>query len=96
MTAPSIVDFRTANRTGNGLTLTVDTPTHTNLVDKIYVLWASDGDDDTATISGTGWSTLYNEIDLPSTSLPNAGAFYGWYKLADSEPSTYTVTATVP
>ena len=95
MTLPSIVSgHTTAVRTSNGTTLTCNVPTHSN-GDTIYFLWASDGDADSASISGTGWTDVYTDQVLASSGVADSGSFYCWKRTASSEPSTYTVTSAV-
>jgi hypothetical protein len=95
MAAPSIVPgYTVAARTSNGTTLAVTVPTHTD-GDTLYFAWASDGDADSASINGTGWTTVISDYALPSTGVPDSGAFYLWKRTASSEPASYTVTASV-
>lgn len=95
MAAPSIVGgYTEGGLVSNATTQTVTVPTYTN-GDKIYVVWATDGDSATATISGSGWTVLEGPRDIESTTVPNAGVMYIWYRTASSEPASYTVTSTV-
>jgi hypothetical protein len=95
MAAPSIVPgYTVAARTSNGTTLAVTVPTHTD-GDTLYFAWASDGDADSASISGADWTTVYDDYALPSTGVPDSGSFYLWKRTASSEPASYTVTASV-
>jgi hypothetical protein len=95
MAAPSIVPgYTVAARTSNGTTLAVTVPTHTD-GDTLYFAWASDGDADSASINGTGWTTVVSDYALPSTGVADSGAFYLWKRTASSEPASYTVTASV-
>jgi hypothetical protein len=96
MAAPVIVPgYTVAARTGNGLTLAINVPTHTD-GDTLYFAWASDGNEDSATIDGADWTTVYDDYPLPSTGVADSGSFYLWKRTAASEPASYTVTATVP
>jgi hypothetical protein len=95
MTAPSIVSgYTEAGNGGNSTTLVINTPTHTD-GDKIYVVWVTDGDSATASISGSGWTTLEGPQDVPTNLSATAGTFYVWYKTASSEGASYTITTSV-
>jgi hypothetical protein len=95
MAAPSIVSGYTQNgNAGNSTTLVINTPTHSD-GDVIYVVWVTDGDSATASISGSGWTTLLGPEDLPNGANPTAGVMYVWYKTASSEGSDYTITSSV-
>jgi hypothetical protein len=95
MAAPSIVSGYTQNgNAGNSTTLVINTPTHSN-GDKIYVVWVTDGDNATASISGSGWTTLEGPQNVPTNLSATAGVMYVWYKTASSEPASYTITTSV-
>jgi hypothetical protein len=95
MTAPTIVAGYTQNgNAGNSTTLIINTPTHAN-GDMIFVVWESDGDSSTASISGGGWTVLEGPQNVPAGATANAGAFYVWYKTASGEGASYTITQTV-
>jgi hypothetical protein len=95
MAAPSIVSGYTQNgNAGNSTTLVINTPTHAD-GDKIYVVWVTDGDSATASISGSGWTVLEGPQNVPTTLSATAGAMYVWYKTAASEGASYTITTSV-
>lgn len=92
---PQIVgNYTTAFRSTNGTTLACNVPACLD-GDTIYYFWASDGDADSASISGTGWTALYTDVTLASSGVADSGSFYGWKRTASSEPSSYTVTAAI-
>lgn len=94
MANPVISAHTHAERTTNGTTLTCSVPTNAN-GDAIYYVWASDGDGDSASISGTGWTTLLSDYTLASSGVGDSGSCYIWKRTASSEPADYTVTAAV-
>lgn len=94
-TKPFVINgYTSAVRSSNGTTLTCNVPPHVN-GDTIYYLWASDGDADSASISGTGWTAVYTDITLASSGVADSGSFYMWKRTASSEPADYTVTSGV-
>jgi hypothetical protein len=95
MAAPSIVGGYTQNgNAANSTTLVINTPTHAN-GDVIFVVYVTDGDSATASISGGGWNVLEGPQNVPTSVLPTAGVFYTWYKTASGEGASYTITSTV-
>lgn len=95
MAAPSIVSgYTEAGNGSNSTTLVINTPTHSD-GDVIYVVWVTDGDSATASISGSGWTTLEGPQDIPSSLGATAGVLYVWYKTASSEGADYTITTSV-
>lgn len=94
-TKPFVINgYTSAVRSSNGTTLTCNVPPHAS-GDTIYYLWASDGDADSASISGTGWTALYTDVTLASSGVADSGSFYMWKRTASSEPADYTVTSGV-
>lgn len=96
MAAPVIVGG-TYTQNGNGSnsnTLTLDVPANSdgNLLIVVYV---TDGDGSTASISGSGWTTLEGPQDIPSSLSSTAGTFYVWHKTANSDSGSWTITQTV-
>ena len=96
MAAPTIVGT-TYTQNGNGsnsTTLTLNVPTNSdgNLLIVVYV---TDGDSSTASISGSGWTTLEGPQDIPSSLGATSGTFYVWYKTASSDSGSWTITQTV-
>jgi hypothetical protein len=92
---PAIVPgYTVASRTSNGTTLACNVPLYV-AGDTIYYFWASDGDADSASISGTGWTAVYTDVTLASSGVADSGSFYVWKRTAGSEPSSYTVTSGV-
>lgn len=94
-TKPFVINgYTSAVRSSNGTTLTCNVPPHAS-GDTIYYLWASDGDADSASISGTGWTAVYTDVTLASSGVADSGSFYMWKRTAGSEPANYTVTSGV-
>lgn len=89
MTAPSIIAGFTQGSDGANTTSTsVTTPTN-SAGQRIYVAVVSDAASDTMSI--TGFSTKYSDVDIVS-----AGTFGLFYKTSSgSEPGSYTVSAGV-
>lgn len=89
MTAPSVVPgYTTGSYTTNGTSRTINTPTHAS-GQVIYIVYASDGNGDTASISG--FSTVYSNI-----SISGEGVVCVFKKTAGgSEPGSYTIVNTV-
>lgn len=96
MTAPAIVGstYTEAGNGSNSTTLSLPIPTNSdgNLLVVVYV---TDGDSSTASISGTGWTTLEGPQDIPSSLGSTSGSFYVWYKTASSDSGSWTITQTV-
>lgn len=94
MAAPSIVaGYTQAGNASNATTLVVNVPTNTN-GDLIFVVYVTDADSPTtASVSGSGWTTLEGPNDVSNTTIGTAGVFYVWYKTASSDSGTYTITA---
>lgn len=95
MAAPSIVGstYTQAGNGSNSTTLVVNVPTNTdgNLIVVVYI---TDADSPTtASISGSGWTTLEGPQDVSNTTIGTAGVFYVWYKTASSDSGSYTITA---
>ena len=90
-TAPTIVSgVTTAVRGNSDLFLDINVPTYAE-GDEIFVGYASDGNLDTATMDGTGWTTVYDNVALAT----DQGVFCLWRRTAGSEPATYRVTNTI-
>lgn len=89
-TPPTIVSgFTVYNAATNGTSRVINTPTH-SIGDYIFVGYASDGNNDTASMAG--FTALFSDVAIFS----DQGVFCLFYKLAGgSEPATYTLTNTV-
>lgn len=90
MATPTIVDFTTKDTGGSESTHTVDTPTHSN-GDELFVAIAIDRDN---TLTLTGWTAVYSNIDIRTGDVSATFALY--HKTAGaSEPATITITSSV-
>lgn len=88
MTLAIVAGHTTASRASSGTSIAINTPTHA-AGDMLYVLYASDGDGDTASLTGF---SVYGPITLEG----GGGVFYRFTKTASgSEPASYTINNTV-
>jgi hypothetical protein len=94
MTAPTLIaGYTTAQRTGNGTTISISVPTYA-AGDEVYLVYASDGDGDVATPqqgSGNAWTAQYDNVALTS----GVGVVAVWHRTVSTEGTTYTIDNTV-
>ena len=94
MAAPVVGANTVASRTTNGTSLSINVPTYST-GNALYVIYADDADAGSASIGGTGWTTVVNDYTIAASGVPDSGSLFVWKRTASGEPASYTITSTV-